>query len=163
MISLNVRVFANFFWLISENEGIEYNLWTSDEAHFHLSGYAINKQNFRNWRNINPSATSSFVEGYRLVCHFIFRHYRTICFQKQTWTSYDCEFSAVFRNFAHIFLSYPSTMWIMRHCFNKSYNLVLLRDVFSNFLISLNVAIPWRPRSPDLSVYDFFFVGLPQK
>lgn len=30
------------------------NLWMSDEAHFHLTGY-VNKQNMRYWAQTNPT------------------------------------------------------------------------------------------------------------
>lgn len=38
---------------IERNEERVHNLWMSDEAHFHLSGY-VNKQNFRYWSSDNP-------------------------------------------------------------------------------------------------------------
>lgn len=48
------RLFCEqFLALINENEDIVHNLWMSDEAHFHLSGY-VNKQNFRYWSDTNP-------------------------------------------------------------------------------------------------------------
>jgi hypothetical protein len=35
-----------------------HNLFVSDEAHFHLSGF-VNKQNFHHWANENPPTTAS--------------------------------------------------------------------------------------------------------
>jgi len=41
--------------LISEDEDLVNNIWVSDEAHFHVSGF-VNKQNFRYWSQANPQA-----------------------------------------------------------------------------------------------------------
>jgi len=40
--------------LIKLNKDIVYNLWMSDQVHFHFSGY-INRQNFRYWSDPNFS------------------------------------------------------------------------------------------------------------
>jgi len=39
--------------LIGEYEDLVNNIWMSNEAHFHLSGF-VNKQNFRYWSHANP-------------------------------------------------------------------------------------------------------------
>jgi len=39
--------------LVTEDNDRVHNLWMSDEAHFHLSGF-VNKQNFRYWSERNP-------------------------------------------------------------------------------------------------------------
>jgi len=41
--------------LISEDEDLVNNIWMSDEAHFHVSGF-VNKQNFCYWSQANPRA-----------------------------------------------------------------------------------------------------------
>ena len=41
--------------LTGEDEDLVNNVWMSDEAHFHLSGF-VNKQNFRYWSQANPRA-----------------------------------------------------------------------------------------------------------
>jgi len=41
--------------LIGEDEDLVNNIWMSDEAHFHVSGF-VNKQNFRYWSQANPRA-----------------------------------------------------------------------------------------------------------
>jgi hypothetical protein len=38
---------------LDEDEGLIHNLFMTDEAHFHLSGF-VNKQNFHDWSNVNP-------------------------------------------------------------------------------------------------------------
>lgn len=47
------RFCEEFLNLVDQDEDIVHNLWMSDEAHFHLSGY-VNKQNFRFWSDVNP-------------------------------------------------------------------------------------------------------------
>jgi len=39
--------------LIGEDEDLVNNIWVSDEAHFHVSGF-VNNQNFRYWSEANP-------------------------------------------------------------------------------------------------------------
>ena len=39
--------------MFQENEVQVNNMWMSNEAHFHLTGY-VNKQNFRYWAGENP-------------------------------------------------------------------------------------------------------------
>jgi len=41
--------------LIGEDKDLVNNIWMSDEAHFHLSGF-VNKQNFLYWSQANPRA-----------------------------------------------------------------------------------------------------------
>jgi len=41
--------------LIGEDEDLVNNIWMSDEAHFHVSGF-VNKQNFRYWSQANTRA-----------------------------------------------------------------------------------------------------------
>ena len=40
-------------------------------------------------------------------------------------------------------------------------SMAAVRELFGNHVISRFGDIPWPPKSPDLSVCDFFFVGLP--
>ena len=41
--------------LIGEDEDLVNDIWMSDEAHFHVSGF-VNKQNFCYWSEANPRA-----------------------------------------------------------------------------------------------------------
>ena len=43
----------NILQLFEDNPRLIHNLWMSDEAHFHMSGY-VNKQNYRYWAEANP-------------------------------------------------------------------------------------------------------------
>jgi hypothetical protein len=43
-------------WFVREENDFVQHLITSDEAHFHLSGY-VNKQNFRLWGKENPQVS----------------------------------------------------------------------------------------------------------
>lgn len=48
-----IRFCENMLGRLEENDDQINNLWMSDEAHFHLSGF-VNKQNFRYWSDENP-------------------------------------------------------------------------------------------------------------
>jgi len=48
-----VNFCQTFLQLINQNQELVNNLLTSDEAHFHLSGF-VNKQNFHCWSATNP-------------------------------------------------------------------------------------------------------------
>lgn len=48
-----IRFCKNTLGRLEENDDQINNLWMSDEAHFHLSGF-VNKQNFRYWSYENP-------------------------------------------------------------------------------------------------------------
>jgi len=50
-----VRFCHEMLDLIGEDEHLANNIWMSDEAHFHVSGF-VNKQNFRYWSQANPPA-----------------------------------------------------------------------------------------------------------
>ena len=50
-----VRFYQEMLDLIGEDEDLVNNIWMSDEAHFHVSGF-VNKQNFRYWSQANPRA-----------------------------------------------------------------------------------------------------------
>jgi len=50
-----VRFCQEMLDLIGEDEDLVNNMWMSDEAHFHVSGF-VNKQNFRYWSQANPRA-----------------------------------------------------------------------------------------------------------
>jgi len=50
-----VRFCQEMLDLIGEYEDLVNNMWMSDEAHFHVSGFA-NKKNFRYWSQANPRA-----------------------------------------------------------------------------------------------------------
>jgi hypothetical protein len=45
---LRLQFCENLLAKIKENANFIENLWMSDEAHFHLTGY-VNKQNMRYW------------------------------------------------------------------------------------------------------------------
>jgi len=50
-----VRFCQEMLDLIGEVEDLVNNIWVSNEAHFHVSGF-VNKQNFRYWSQANPRA-----------------------------------------------------------------------------------------------------------
>ena len=50
-----VRFCQEMLDLIGEDEDLVNNIWMSDEAHFHVSGF-VNKQNVRYWSQANPRA-----------------------------------------------------------------------------------------------------------
>lgn len=148
-------------------------LWSSDEAHFHLSG-SVNKHNFRYWATENPREL----------------HQRPLHSPKVTvW----CAVSSIGIIGPYFFESGGSTVTVnsVRYCemlenfllpkmeeYGEEYDTEafwlqqdgatahtarrsrqILQEQFPGRLISLRGDIPWPPRSPDLSPCDFFLWG----
>ena len=62
----------------------------------------------------------------------------------------------IFHNFTK-----PGFNRMVRHRTLQGNPMAAARELFGNHVISRFGDIPWPPRSPDLSVCDFFLVGLP--
>lgn len=160
-----------FLGMVEENEELVHNLWMSDEAHFHLSGF-VNKQNFRYWSDQNPhqihqqplhSAKVTVwcaMSSSGIIGPYFFENERG-----QSVTVNAERYSEMLRLFfipqlrqhavndQTLFQQDGATS----HTARVSMNIV--NEVFPNRVISRNGAIPWPPRSPDLTPCDFFLWG----
>uniref|UniRef100_A0A8C5WFK5 DUF4817 domain-containing protein n=1 Tax=Leptobrachium leishanense TaxID=445787 RepID=A0A8C5WFK5_9ANUR len=161
--------------MFDENEDLVHNLWMSDEAHFHLSGF-VNKQNFRYWSDENPQQLhqtplhSSKVtvwcamSSLGLIGPYFFENDR-----EQAVTVNAQRYSEMLHSFfipqlrqhgmnnETLFQQDGATSHTARVSMN------VLNNVFPNRVISRNGAISWPPRSPDLTVCDFFLVEVPEE
>lgn len=157
--------------MFDENEDLVHNLWMSDEAHFHLSGF-VNKQNFRYWSDENPQQLhqkplhSSKVtvwcamSSLGIIGPYVFENDR-----EQAVTVNAQRYSEMLHSFfipqlrqhgmnnETLFQQDGATSHTARVSMN------VLNNVFPNRVISRNGAISWPPRSPDLTVCDFFLWG----
>lgn len=161
-------------WFLTQcehNPNFAKKLMMSDEAHFHLNG-VVNKQNWRVWSSENPN---EFVEAEqypqfvtvwcgvmadKIVGPYFFEenHERVTVNGKRY-----CE---MVKNFLLPQLDAQNVslrrMWFQQdgaggHSAKRT--IALLRQSFGNRVISKNAAVPWPPRSPDLTAPDFFLWG----
>lgn len=154
----------------NENDEQVHNLWMSDEAHFHLSGF-INKHNFRYWSDNNPRslhATPLHSQKVTVWCAIsskgIIGPYFFEGCNGETVTVNTERYSDMLVTFALPALDeYVNENTLFQqdgatsHTANISMD--LLRLAFPGRLISRNGDIPWPARSPDLTAPDFFLWG----
>ena len=151
---------------VAENE----NILTSDEAHFHLSGF-VNKQNFRYWADENPQNLIEkplHSERVTVWCgigtigvvgpYFFEEEGRCV-------TVNSDRYSDMLLNFLKPRLESLGgcrELWFQQdgataHTASKSVQ--ILKNMFPSRLISIRGDIAWPARSPDLAPCDFFLWG----
>jgi hypothetical protein len=142
---------------------------SSDEAHFHLSGY-VNKQNFSvlggKQLSTTPSMTSTQPTCYCLVCCCRFWCNRTVLFwgDEETVTVNSDRYVQMLRNFLDPKLNERGNpaVWFQQEgatARTVRRSMGVLQEMFPRRLISLRGDIPWPARSPDLVACDFFLWG----
>lgn len=157
--------------LLESDPRLIENLWMSDEAHFHLSGY-VNKQNFRYWAAANPQELHEkplhspkvtvwcAISANGIIGPYFFEDDNgravTVTATRYVKMMRDCLIPELQR-----FPVYENTHFqqdgATAHTANMSMH--VLRDLFPNRLISRFGDIPWPARSPDLSSCDYFLWG----
>jgi hypothetical protein len=158
---------------IKEDANFIENLWMSDEAYFHLTGY-VNKQNMRYWAQINPAAlhhrplhSAKVTEWCAVSC----RGVRGPYFFEDEGDSAVSVTSQSYVNMLETFLaprlhSLPNLdiqhTWFQQdgatsHTARQS--MAAVKRLSGDRIISRNANIAWPPRSPDLSVCDYFLWG----
>jgi len=156
---------------MDENENFIQNVWMSDEAHFHLDGF-VNKQNFRYWSEENPRQLyqrplhSDKVTVWCAISHYgIIGPYFHEDENGRATTVNSNRYVNMINNFlAGELTKFPQNdnFWFQQdgatsHTARVSINAI--QQIFGNRIISKNGDIHWPPRSPDLSVCDFFLWG----
>ncbi|XP_025266325.1 uncharacterized protein LOC105254594 isoform X2 [Camponotus floridanus] len=141
------------------------DIMITDEAHFYLNG-DVNKQNVRYWSDENPRVINEKplhspkvtvwmgVSKWGVIGPFFFggmvngERYRELL-----------------TNFVRRELTKKkklSRTWFQQDgapCHTANETMTVLRKMFGNRLISRTASLSWPPRSPDLSVCDFFLWG----
>lgn len=163
-----VEFCQRFLELSNEEPDIAQHLFMSDEAHFTLHGL-VNKQNFRYWATENPceiyerplhspkvtvwcAVSSSKIIG----PYFFEENGETVTVNSQRYahmlqTFFIPQIEEEERN--HFFQQDGAT------CHTARISMEILRQTFPNRLISRNGDFNWPPRSPDITVPDFFLWG----
>jgi len=157
--------------LISEDEDLVKNIWMSDEAHFHVSGF-VNKQNFRYWSQANPRALhekplhSQKVTVWCAVSAsgIIGPYFFEIEAGNAVTVNADRYVEMLQNFFTPQLARFPvneNTLFqqdgATSHTARMSMNAV--NALFPNRVISRKGDIPWPPHSPDLTPCDYFLWG----
>lgn len=140
---------------------------SSDEAHFHLSGY-VNKQNFRYWAENNPRQLHErplhsqrvtvwcAVADFGIIGPYFFEE------EERTVTVTSDRYVHMLNTFLQPKLNEIGNrmLWYQQdgataHTSRRS--MEVLRQMFPGRLISLRGDMPWPARSPDLAACDFFY------
>lgn len=151
----------------------ETAFFSSDEAHFHLSG-AVNKQNFRYWAENNPRIIHEVpLHSPKLTVWCAISQFGVIgpyFFQEDgvTVTVNSNRYISMLQHFLEprieeiIEEEGLEDLWFQQdgatpHTARNSMN--ILSELFPHRLISLRGDLGWPARSPDLSICDFFLWG----
>ncbi|GBM26475.1 hypothetical protein AVEN_206164-1 [Araneus ventricosus] len=164
--------FANEILTMIDNEGFDVGcIWFTDEAHFHLNGFA-KKQNWRFWRSENPHLReekplhSPKVTVWVVVCS---RSIIGSFFMRGTISSE--RYIPILEQFVSTQLELkdrPRIEWFMQdwarpHRTEKMFR--FLDEYFGNRVIALDYpkftgpGMDWPPYSPDLTPCDYFLCG----
>lgn len=158
---------------INDDANFLENLWMSDEAHFHLNGH-VNKQNMRYWAQQNPAELHQrplhspkvtvwcAVSGRGVIGPYFFEDENgsTVTVTSQRYVHMLETFFAP-RLHAFPDIEIQQTWFQQDGATSHTANLSMaaLRRLFGERIISRNANVTWPPRSPDLSVCDFFLWG----
>jgi len=147
--------------------------WSTDEAHFHLSG-DVNKQNFRYWADTNPRQLHErplhsqkvtvwcAISKFGIIGPYFFEengHTVTVTAQRYVF---------MLENFFEPKLQELSEqtnlgeIWFQQDgatAHTARISMTKLRQMFPTRLVSLRGDLGWPARSPDLSICDFFLWG----
>lgn len=147
--------------------------FSSDEAHFHLSGI-VNKQNFRYWAENNPRIIEErplhspkvtvwcAVSQFGVIGPYFFEE------EGVTVTVNSTRYVSMLHNFLEPRMDEIveehglGDLWFQQdgataHTARISLN--VLREMFPGRLVSSRGDVGWPARSPDLSICDFFLWG----
>lgn len=157
--------------MMNDNAEFVNNIWMSDEAHFHISGF-VNKQNFRYWSRENPQRIHEkplHSEKVTVWCAISSRAVLGPYFfedqNERAVTVNTLRYINMLENFLQPQLDRTPAYQDMffqqdgATCHTSNPSMAVLRRLFPNRVISKKGDIPWPARSPDLSVCDYFLWG----
>ena len=147
------------------------HLIMSDEAHFHMDGF-VNKQNCRIWATENPKVfTEVDSHGLRVTvwCGVAMKGIIGPYFFEDENGSNVTVNGPRYRDMLEHFvipklteLGLSRGVWFQQDgatCHTSNVSMALLRKKFKGRLISKRGDVHWPPRSPDLTVPDFYLWG----
>jgi transposase len=156
---------------INDDPDFVDNFFMSDEAHFHISGY-VNKQNCRYWGPENPRQLHErplhsqkvtvwcAVSTRGVIGPYFFEDERgnatTVTSQRYV-DMLNTFVAEQLQNFPDLHNPWFQQDGATAHTARAS--MMAVRQLFGNHVISRFGDIHWPPRSPDLSVCDFFLWG----
>lgn len=159
----------NFLDLLENNADLSENLFTSDEAHFHMCGY-VNKQNSRYWSQENPKEIHQTplhsqkvtvwcaVSAQGIVGPYFFEDEN-----EENTTVNSVRYVNMLETFFQQELRrFPENMWFQQDgatCHTARASMNVLRQMFPGRLISRFGDLQWPPRSCDLTPCDFWLWG----
>lgn len=149
--------------MLRQRQVVINNLWMTDEAWFHLSGY-VNAQNTRTWASENPHmfhesplhpakiGVWAAISKKRIFFTFFTEAVNTRNYLSDLFAPFSRSLSEEER----------SQGWFQQdgataHTSNLA--LTEIRGVFGNRIISRRTEHPWPARSPDLTAPDFYLWG----
>lgn len=166
-----VRFCEQMLNVIEQDEDRIHNLWMSDEAHFHLSGF-VNKQNFRYWSESNPKNLHEkplhspkvtvwcAMSSLGIIGPFFFED--DLGYTVTVNSDRYADMLATFF-FPRLDGFNPDDNTLFQQDGATSHTAIvsmdLLKLAFPGCLISRNGDFPWPARSPDLTAPDFFLWG----
>ena len=155
--------------MFEENENL--TLTMSDEAHFHLNG-TVNKQNFRYWASENPRELHQRPLHSPKVTVWCgmgkFGIFGPFFFEEgeDTATVTSDRYIRMFENYFLPELRRQrintASMWFQQDgatAHTARASMTAVRAAFPNHVISRSGDLPWPPRSPDISMCDFYLWG----
>ena len=166
-----VRFCQEMLGLIGGDEDLVNNIWTSDEAHFHISG-SVNKQNFRYWSQANPRALHEkplYSQKVTVWCVMsasgIIGPYFIENEAGNAVTVNADRYVEMLQNFftpqLARFLVNENTLFQQDGAASHTARMSMkaVNALFPNRVVSGNGDITWPPRSPNLNPYDYFLWG----
>lgn len=168
---LRLNLCHKFMELMNQDNEFLDGLWMSDEAHFHLTGY-VNKQNYRYWADNNPKELHErplhsskvtvwcAISSHGIIGPYFFENEDGIAttVTSERYVEMLQSFVApALDNFPQLHEAWFQQDGATSHTARKS--MAAVRHLFGNRVISRFGDILWPPRSPDLSVCDYFLWG----
>lgn len=151
----------------------ESTFFSSDEAHFHVSG-SVNKQNFRYWAEVNPRQLHQrplhspkvtvwcAVSKLGIIGPYFFEEdEKTVTVTSQRYLSMLKDFFEPKLNKLREEVN-PRDIWFQQDgatSHTAQVVMIKLQQMFPACLVSRKGDVEWPARSPDLSICDFFLWG----
>ena len=155
---------VNMLQRISEDEAFLMRVCFSDEATLHVSG-KLNKHNARIWGSENPHAIRKLQRDSPKVnvwCGIMCNRIIGPFFFHEASITADVYLDLLTEYVAPQLIEFHPTIIFQQHGAPPHWGLHVrefLNETFPNRWIGRDGPIPWPPRSPDITLLDFFLWG----